>query len=381
MSGQRLKIAFVFDDSLDAPDGVQQYVLMLGRAFRALGHEVHYLVGETARTDIEHVHPMSRNVGVRFNQNRMRIPLPASRRRIRELLAREQYDVLHVQVPFSPMMAARVVLAAAPTATVVGTFHIAPHSRLVAFANTLLGVWTRRALRRFDEIVAVSPVAADFARATFRVECRVVPNPVDLARFRAAAGAEPWRRGEAGRARRVVFLGRLVERKGAAQLLAALERAEQAPDWPRVEVVVAGDGPLRAALEAHAARLRTPVEFVGFVDEAVKPALLAEADVAVLPSTGGESFGIVLLEACAAGSRVVIAGDNPGYRSTFDGNEDLLVDPADVDAFAARLVRAVTDESFAERASAWQHAHVEQFDVERVAAQVLDTYAAHRPRP
>jgi len=76
------KIAFVFDDSLDQPNGVQQYVLTVGRYLAEQGHSVHYIVGETKRTDLPNLHSMGRNIKVRFNQNRMSIPLPVSRKRI-----------------------------------------------------------------------------------------------------------------------------------------------------------------------------------------------------------------------------------------------------------------------------------------------------------
>ncbi|HTH72515.1 MAG TPA: glycosyltransferase family 4 protein, partial [Candidatus Pristimantibacillus sp.] len=105
----RLKIGLVLDDSLDKVDGVQQYVLIVGRWLTAQGHDVHYLVGETKRTDLPGMHSLARNVKVRFNKNRMAIPLPANLRAIRALLKREQFDVLHVQVPYSPALAGRII--------------------------------------------------------------------------------------------------------------------------------------------------------------------------------------------------------------------------------------------------------------------------------
>ena len=104
-----MKIALVLDDSIDRPDGVQQYVLPLAGFLTRAGHEVHVLCSTaSAREDVT-VHSLARNVGVTFNGNGLRIPLPASRYRIRALLAREKYDVIHVQTPHSPLFAARVV--------------------------------------------------------------------------------------------------------------------------------------------------------------------------------------------------------------------------------------------------------------------------------
>src|SRR5688572_33467442 len=130
----KLKVGLVLDGSLDKTDGVQQYVLILGKWLASEGHEVHYLVGETERTDLPNIHSLTRNVSVRFNKNRMSTPLPANLRPIRRLLQQEQFDVLHVQVPYSPVLAGRIIKAADARTAVVGTFHILPHSKFVTLA-------------------------------------------------------------------------------------------------------------------------------------------------------------------------------------------------------------------------------------------------------
>ncbi|HLZ14761.1 MAG TPA: glycosyltransferase family 4 protein, partial [Candidatus Saccharimonadales bacterium] len=290
----KLTVGFVFDDSLDKPDGVQQYVLTMGRWLSAQGHDVHYLVGETTRTDIPQLHSLSRNVQVRFNKNRMAMPLPAPRGPIRELMQRVRFDVLHVQVPYSPLLAGRIIANAGPQTAVVGTFHIAPHSGLVSVGNRALGLWARRTLQRFDAMMSVSEPAAEFARQTFGVASQVVPNPIPLQHF---LGAKPFARYK--NRKNVLFMGRLVERKGCQYLLQAVGRAHTDGIWPTdAFVVVCGAGPLDAELKAYARRagIEDLVEFTGYISEADKPAYLASADVVVYPSTGGESFGIVLLE-------------------------------------------------------------------------------------
>lgn len=108
------RIAFVFDDTLDVLDGVQQHIVTLGKELARRGHDVHYLVGQTEHSPVPNTHAMSRNVMVRANGNRMRIPLPASRRLIARTLAEGGFDILHVQAPYSPFMAGRVLEAASP---------------------------------------------------------------------------------------------------------------------------------------------------------------------------------------------------------------------------------------------------------------------------
>src|SRR5579862_7654332 len=96
---KQLTVGFVLDDSLDRPDGVQQYVLALGDWLSRRGHAVHYFASETDRRDIRHIHTLSGNVGVRFNGNTLRVPFsPASKQLVRSLLDSEQFDILHVQM-------------------------------------------------------------------------------------------------------------------------------------------------------------------------------------------------------------------------------------------------------------------------------------------
>ena len=367
-----LKIALVFDDTLDKPDGVQQYVLTVGRWLAAQGHEVHYIVGETARQDISNVHSMARNVRVRFNQNRMSIPLPASRRAIRALLAREQFDVLHVQVPYSPQLAARVIAATPPRTAIVGTFHVAPHSRLVHSANRVLGVWLRRSLRRFDRMVAVSSVAQDFARQTFGAESEILPNAIDLSPFFAAKPFLKYKD-----VLTIVFLGRLVERKGCQYLLRAAAELKKTYT-EHFRVVICGGGPLDATLKAYvkAHGLSETVSFEGHIAETAKPRYLASADIVAYPSTGGESFGIVLLEAMAAAKGPVLAGDNPGYASVLADHPEALFTPQDAGRFAALLQSHLQDAKGRAKARTWQRTWVRQYDISVVGPKLLAMYNA-----
>jgi len=377
---RKLTVGLVLDDSLDKPDGVQQYVLIVGQWLAAQGHKVHYLVGHTTRGDLANLHSLSRNVKVKFNQNRMAMPLPASLPAIRKVLAAAHFDVLHVQVPYSPALAGRIIKAADPTTAVVGTFHVLPHSRMVSLANRLLSVLVRGSLRRFDVITSNTAATAAFAKKTFGVDGPVIPLPLPLAHF---YGAKPFARYKQGKT--VVFLGRLVERKGCQYLLRAVAQAVKNGTWPDgTRVVVCGAGPLEATLRAFVAAhgLQKIVEFTGYISEADKPRYLASADVVVYPSTGGESFGIVLLEAMAASSGVVLAGNNPGYASTMAPRPQSLFDPHDSAALAQKIVAALTDHKLKAAAVAWQKEYVKQFDVPVIGKRITELYeqALHKRR-
>jgi phosphatidylinositol alpha-mannosyltransferase len=377
---EKYKIAFVLDDSLDTPDGVQQYMLAVGRWFADSGHNVHYIVGETKRTDVPNLHSIGKNIKVRFNHNRMSIPLPVRRKVIRRLLSEEEFDIIHVQMPFSPLLAGRIVRAAGPQTGVVGTFHIAPHSKLVYVANWLLRQITGRAVKRFDEIISVSRVAQEFAWRTFGVESSIIPNALRLDDFYDPQPFDTYEH-----TRNIVFLGRLVERKGCRHLLMAVNRLHQAKRLPDdCKVIICGSGPLEASLKAYVQDhgLASFVDFTGFISEADKPRYLAGADLAVYPSTGGESFGIVLLEAMAAGRGVVLAGNNPGYASVMGERPEALFDPTDEEQFARKLTRFLEDSVARRQSREWQQQFVRKFDIPNVTDEIAVVYdqALHKRR-
>lgn len=367
-----LTIGFVFDDTLDVLDGVQQHIVTIGEELRRRGHDVHYLVGETHDSPVPNTHPLSRNVMVRFNGNRMRIPLPAKRARIRETLAAHDFDILHVQAPYSPFMAGRVLSAASRHTGVVATYHIASADLASRVGGRLLGLINASTHRRVDEVVAVSQVAARYAEQTAHVRGVVIPNPVDVDKL-AVSRPGP----SSSEEHLAVFLGRFVPRKGAELLLDAIAYGEAHDMFPEgFHVKFAGKGPLLDECRRRAEALRTPIEFLGFVEEEDKPALLASADVAVFPATGGESFGIVLLEAIASGAGVTLAGDNPGYRSTLLGDDDALFDVGADHArvLAKRIRRALVDPDWAQALHERELRLLARYDVGSVADRLEEVY-------
>jgi phosphatidylinositol alpha-mannosyltransferase len=371
-TAKHLKIGFVLDSGLDKPDGVQQYVLAIGEWLRGQGHDVHYLVGQTSRRDIQGVHSLSRSIKVRFNGNSGSVPLLARKSKLRGFVESEHFDVLHVQVPHHPLLAQRIVLAAGADTAIIGTFHVAPYNKLVTAGNKALGIWLKPSLRRFDRIVSVSPAAAGFARQTFGIDTDVLPNVVDWRRFQTAKGLPQYDDGVMN----ILFLGRLVPRKGCQLLLEAAAELKNKVGLPKFRILVCGKGPLEAQLRRFTGQhgLSAIVEFVGFVSEADKPRYYASADIAVFPSSGGESFGIVLLEAMAGGRSVVLAGDNPGYRSVMAPRPELLFDPKDPRALAVKLANYLSDRQQRQQMQIWEADYAKQFDVNVVGAKLLNIY-------
>ncbi len=375
-----MKVAFVLDDSLNSPDGVQEYVRSIASYLGGQGHTVDVLCsgdGGEPPAGVRAVHTIAGNVGVGFNANRLRTPVAAARSRVRALLEAERYDVIHVQTPHSPLLAGRVVSEArrvqGSAVRIVATFHILPSGWLSTWGTRALGLLLRRNLRRFDAFAAVSAPAAVFARASFGIDCRVVPNAIDVTAFRAAVRTPRPRRGPHDRLV-LGFLGRMVERKGVLELVEAV--AALPPEVrERLDVRLGGRGPLLAQVEQSVARhdLAGVVSLLGFVAQEDKAQFYADCDLAVFPATGGESFGIVLIEAMAAGAGAVLAGDNPGYAWTID-DPAAVIDATHAGAFADLIARLVNDPAAREDLHARQQQRLEDFDLPVVGAQVEALY-------
>ena len=382
-SEQPLKIGLLLDDSLDRPDGVQQYVLALGAWLTAQGHTVHYLAPSTQRTDLPNLHSIGRTMSVQFNGNRLGTPWPASRRTIRKLVWQLDLDVLHVMAPYSPLLSGRVIKAASRHAqkpALIGSFMIYPESRLVTIGAKLLGLIQRRQLKQFDDFIAISEAAQDFAKTAFHCETKVIGVPVNLKSFSPPAVEEPSLDGVSKpRGTSILFLGRLVPRKGAAELVEALGQLKASQPDLNWQAVIAGKGQLLQLLQHRAKELKIAdqIEFPGFIAESDKAALLSSADIIALPATGGESFGISVVEALAAATGVVLAGDNPGYRTVMRGLETQLIDPKNTNQFAETLSQWATEianpKTRAQITQA-QQAAAARFDTPTIGAKIEAVY-------
>jgi phosphatidylinositol alpha-mannosyltransferase len=367
-ANKKLKIGFVFDDTLDSHDGVAQYVKNLGAWMSSQGHEVVYLVGETKMVEWAggKVYSLSKNKKVSFNGNQARIPLIASRRRIKRVLAKEQLDILHVQVPYSPFMAQKVINAANENTAVVGTFHVAPADTLTDLGGHILRIMYGNSLKKFDEMLSVSSAAASYASSAFHLQSRVLPNVVNVELYSKAYTKK--------KSRDILFFGRLMPRKGPHEMLQAFNVLQQ--HNKKVRLSIAGAGPLEKELKSLAEKLEISdkVEFLGFIEETEKPKLLAESKIVCFPSTGGESFGIVLIEAMAAGAEVVIGGDNIGYRTVLGKKPELLFNPKNPLSFAAKLSELLESKKVRQQLHEWEQNEVKQYDVKVVGKSLEKTY-------
>lgn len=360
-----MKVALACPYAWDAPGGVQVHVAQLARRLRDRGHEVLVLAPGSAPV----AEPWVRVVGapVRVPYRGTVAPIcfsPASARRVRAALGAFAPDVVHVHEPLTPSTSMQAVRASA--APVVATFHAnLGRSRLMEVAGPAL----RTVYRRIDVAIAVSDAAASFlARAIPGGEVRVVPNGVDTRPF-----AHPGPSAEGLPAGRILlWVNRLDPQKGFPVAVAAFARL--AARFPDLAFVVAGDGKDRDAVRSLSEPVRGRVLLLGRVPHAKLPAYHAGADAFVSPATGRESFGIVLVEAMAAGVPVV-ATDIAGYREVVrDGVDGLLVRPGDPDALAGALGRILDDPELASRLAVAGHERALGFDWDEVAPRIEAVY-------
>lgn len=361
-----MRIALVIDDSLDRPDGVQQYMTTLGDYYQSQGHEAHYITTKTKQAVYPNIHNLGYSIKTKFNGNVLTMPLPLKKRKAKRLLKNEAFDVVHVQLPYSPFFSGTLISLLPKHTALFGTFHILPYNAMSKLGTRLLGAISVFSLRRFDNLYSVSQPAQEFAKKHYGIDTQILPNAIATESFKNSAKQPELR---------VVFLGRLVKRKGCEHFLRIMAKVSAVE--PSFLIEIAGDGPERAKLEhlAETLGLSDRIAFHGFVDEQQKRQLLANATVAVFPSLGGESFGIVLVEAMSAGA-VVIAGDNPGYRSVMHGNNDQLIQPNNVAESAEKILVYLTDAQKRKHAIEWQNNLLQSYDVKVVGDKLLKEYAA-----
>lgn len=374
-----MKIGLVSPYDYTHPGGVNNHIKPLGEWLQRLGHEVKTFAPSSrqqAERETPNFYRIGRVFSVPVNDSVARITLSfhlASR--VMDICARERFDVLHFHEPLMPALPLTMLrLARNVGVATVGTFH--------AFAKSNIGYYYGRPLlkpylHRLDEAIAVSPAARDFVRQYFDIDPRVIPNGVDVEMFRP--GHAPIRHLRDDRVN-VVFVGRLEKRKGLRDLLLAY--AVMKERFPRSRLIIVGDGPLRSVVEQHISKRRLQdVVLAGFVPESVKPRYYATADIFCAPATGGESFGIVLLEAMASGVPVVCT-EVPGYLTVVEpGVDSLTVRPKRPAELAQTLTVLARDAELRRRLGEAGLRKAQRYSWREVTGQVLAVYQDARRAP
>jgi phosphatidylinositol alpha-mannosyltransferase len=359
-----VKILLVCPYDWEAPGGVQVHVRQLAGELRTRGHRTTILAPGSRPSEDAGVRIVGRPVRVPYRGTVAPISFsPGAWRRIRSAMRSFDPDLIHAHEPLTPSTSMLAVLAA--EAPVVATFHASlDRSRLMELAGPAL----RQVSGRIDAAVAVSDAAASFVRRVVRVPLQIVPNGVDVRAF-----SDPGRPVEGlPSGPKILWVNRLDPQKGFEIMLRAFERI--ASEVGEVHLLVAGDGRDRVLLRSLPGDLRSRVLRLGTVPHEVLTRYHAAADVFVSPATGQESFGIVLVEAMAAGVPVV-ASDIAGYREVVrDGLDGLLVPPNDPNALAAAIRRVLSEPELAASLKAAGRSRAQAFSWQAVAPRLEAVY-------
>lgn len=360
-----MRIGMVCPYSFDVPGGVQSHVLQLAEVMRTRGHCVSVLAPSSPHVKLpDYVVSAGKAVPIPYNGSVARLQFsPAVHGRVRRWLTEGDFDVLHLHEPNAPSLSMWALRVA--EGPIVATFHTSTTKSLtLSVFQGVLRPWHEKIVGR----IAVSDLARRWQMEALGSDAVEIPNGVDVGAFSAA----PLLHGYPRPGKTVLFLGRYDEpRKGMAVLVDALPALVRR--FPDVQLLVVGRGDedeLRDAAGTLAGHLR----FLGQVDDAGKASALRSADVYCAPNTGGESFGIVLVEAMAAGTPVVASDLHAFRRVLRDGEAGRLVPVEDGAALGAALVAVLENDVLRERYVAAGAEAVRRYDWSVVANQIMRVY-------
>ena len=369
-----MKIALVSPYDYPYPGGVTEHIAALDQHFRALGHDTRIIAASTTDEEVlsDRVIKVSGAVApISFSGSKARVTLsPQVYRRVKQILKQEKFDVVHVHEPTVPILS--LVVLRHSHALNVGTFHAYRESNVLYASMRPL---VQRVINRLDGRIFVSDAVREYITRYFPGDYIIIPNGIDCARF-AAPDLRPIEQFNDGRPN-ILFVGRMEKRKGFRHLVRAFPHVKESIPDARLIVCGAFSDKEKAPFirYARAVKLRS-VHFVGYVSPEELPRYYRTATVFCAPSTGFESFGIILLEAMAAGVPIV-ASDIAGYRQVVEhGCEGLLVPPADEHALAHALVDLLREPERRAEMRECGKRKAAQYDWSIIAQRVLEYYSA-----
>ena len=364
-----MRIGVVCPYAWDIPGGVQNHVRDLAEHLIGLGHEISVLAPADDDAILpDYVTHAGRAVPVPYNGSVARVNFGfLSAARVRRWLHDGDFDVLHVHEPSSPSLS--ILACWAANGPIVATFHTAnQRSRAMTVAYPIL----QPTLEKISARIAVSEYARRTLVEHLGGDAVVIPNGVDIEFYEAAEPKPEWqtRPGEGGT---MAFIGRINEpRKGLPTLLEAFPRIAAAR--PGVRLLVLGGGDIEEAQALLPEDVRDQVQFLGRASDEDKARLLSSVDVYVAPNLGGESFGIILVEAMSAGAPV-LASDLDAFKLVLEGGEAGRLFPVgDAGALADAAIELLGDDLERRRLRETASLAVRRYDWAVVAKDLLAVY-------
>lgn len=368
-----LKIGIVSPYGYPHPGGVNDHVRNQHEHLAELGHDVWIITSKYGRERESEGHIIRLGTGWAFPANGSvgRVTLGLRfKRQAREVLDAHRFDILHFHEPLVPFLSP-TLLDASRTVN-IATFH--------AFGGFSPSYWVGRRFagrlaKRLHGRIAVSGAARHFIGRYFPGSYEIIPNGVDLDLYDGAQPFEELRDGTLN----ILFVGRFEERKGLIHLLKAYHRLRKRKVDARL-LVVGGGSKAREYRRFIGLRGLRDVEFLGRVSDEDKARYFASADIFCAPNTGQESFGIVLLEAMAAGVPIV-ASDIHGFKNVVQRNvQGLLVEPRNPRALAAALYTLARDPDLRHEMGEAGRAKAPEYSWPSVTRRLVDYYHEVRAR-
>ncbi len=371
-----MKIALVSPYDFAYPGGVTNHISALEHQFTKMGHEVRVIAPASgAVPDLgDRFIPMGKPHPIPIAGSIIRINISLHLApKIKALLAEEDFDIIHLHEPFMPMLCS-AVLRFSHTVN-VGTFHRFDSRRHAPsgynFWRPISTIWLRRRARKLHGKIAVSKPAMEFVCKHVPGDYDIIPNGVDLDRF--SPDVSPIDEFGDGKLN-ILFVGRLEKRKGLNYLLEAYKQVKR--EIPNSRLIVVGPGTrLRKKYEQQVKENDLKdVVFVGYVSDDELPRYYKTADIYCAPATGGESFGIVLLEAMAVG-KPIVASNIEGYANVVAHDvEGLLIPPKDGEKLAQALISLLSDKSLRQQMGDRGRVKAQDYSWEHIAQRVLNYY-------
>jgi phosphatidylinositol alpha-mannosyltransferase len=360
-----MRIGMVCPYSFDVPGGVQSHVLQLAEVMRSRGHDVSVLAPSSPHVELpDYVVSGGKAVPIPYNRSVARLRFgPATHRMVKRWLTSGDFDVLHLHEPNAPSLSMLALMVA--EGPIVATFHTSTTKSLtLSVFEPILRPWHEKIVGR----IAVSDLARRWQMEALGSDAVEIPNGVDVASFARAPRLDGYPRP----GNSVLFLGRFDEpRKGMAVLIAALPKLVDR--FADIEILIVGRGD-EDELREEAGSLAGHLRFLGQVDDAEKASAMRSADVYCAPNTGGESFGIVLVEAMAAGTPVVASDLDAFRRVLLDGSAGRLVPVDDAEALAAGLIEVLENDVVRARYIEAGTEAVQRYDWSVVERQIMQVY-------
>lgn len=361
-----MKIGFVSPYAWDVPGGVQAHIRDLAIHYRKLGHEVSVLAPASDESLIEDdfVVPAGKPIAIPYNGAVARVLFgPVAASRVRQWISNGEFDVLHLHEPAIPSLS--LLACSVAEGPLVGTFHAAAPRQKVAFAIAPL---LEPVIEKLRARIAVSEVARETLRIHLDTDAVVIPNGISVPYFAGAVANIDWKKPF-----NIGFIGRFSEpRKGLDVLLQALPNIARL--LPEVRLLIAGPGEGLEVMQKVNPALRNRMVFLGRVTDEEKAQFFKSLDLYVAPNTGGESFGIILAEALAAGVPIV-ASDIPAFSQLLDqGKYGALFENENSNDLSKKVIEILRDSGLRAQMSKVGMERADRFDWTQVSEEIMNVY-------